>query len=540
MTQPPEFSPKSHPQPVPKSPLKQASNAATRSNSAAERPSPWKILVSKLIPLVIGLAVGGIFYAVVLTVHWAPLDRYFLGHPVAVAATMLFAVALSILAFMSLDTSSQQRSMRLLRDTDLMPPPAPEQGALTPAQAWQRENDAGHAARLWRSSLGRLPGSTRASALVRRLDEVLTRQSHRTTTNELPEDLRELSIRDADAAHDSLGLIRIIVWAIPMLGFLGTVIGITQTLGGLDFTDGTAAVDRLKSGLYVAFDTTALGLVLSVVAIFLQFPVERGQQSLLVDIDARVRDLVSIGLPADNPSDDQTAMITRLCSGIETAVAESLSTQAKLWRETIEEAQSAWKSQHHETADQFRELLQSAMKPALMNHADRIEASVEKLDAAAGTVAGSLRDQTAAWQTAMQDTTREVQTHRRTLLTHTEAMTQLATRQSEQDSTLRDALKRLVDDRTNVPIATSSPAAVNLDATITHAMSTLAQAVEVLSTRLPSPLERPVRTKPAALPSATSPVVTSPHKNTPMDRDSSDRNSTDRNSTDRDSFGRAA
>ncbi|MCM2371339.1 MotA/TolQ/ExbB proton channel family protein [Aporhodopirellula aestuarii] len=455
------------------------------------RKSPAMALVTKLTPLAIGLAGGCAFYAVVLAVDWAPLNRYFLGHPVAVAATMLFAVAVSILAFMTLDTASQQRSMRLLRDADLMPPPAQEDKPLSPAQRWRDENDAGHAARMWRVGLSKLPAATRSSALVRRLDEVLTRQSHRTTTGELPEDLRELSVRDADAAHDSLGLIRIIVWAIPMLGFLGTVIGITQTLGGLDFTDGTAAVDRLKSGLYVAFDTTALGLVLSVVAIFLQFPVERGLQSLLVDIDERVRDLVSLGLPSENPADNQTAMITHLCRGIETAVAESLATQAKLWRETIEEAQEAWRSQHNEGAEQFRQLLQSAMKPALTHHADRIDASIGRLDGAAHSVENALREQTAVWRGALQETASEVQTHRRTLLTHTEAMTTLATRQSEQDASLRDALKRVVSDRNSKSEPKSAPA---LDPAVTQAMTTLARAVDLLSTRLPLPPERPTRT----------------------------------------------
>ena len=46
----------------------------------------------------------------------------------------------------------------------------------------------------------------------------------------------------SDANHDVLQLVRIIIWAIPMLGFLGTVVGITETLGGLDFSDGAAAV----------------------------------------------------------------------------------------------------------------------------------------------------------------------------------------------------------------------------------------------------------------------------------------------------------
>ncbi|TWT56193.1 MotA/TolQ/ExbB proton channel family protein [Allorhodopirellula solitaria] len=451
--------------------------------------SPSKVLVGKLTPLVLGLAGCGVFYAIVLTVNWAPLNRYFTGHPVSIAATTLFSVALAILAMMSLRTASQQRTLRLLRDSDLLPPSSDEDSLESPAQRWRTENDAGHAARLWRATLSRLPVSTRRSAVVRRLDEVLTRQSYRSTTGELPEDLRELSVRDADAAHDSLGLIRIIVWAIPMLGFLGTVIGITQTLGGLDFSDGTAAVDRLKSGLYVAFDTTALGLVLSVVAIFLQFPVERAMQSLIVEIDERVRNLVSIGLPSDESADDQTAMITRLCSGIETAVAESLATQAKLWRETIEEAQDAWRSQQTEGAEQFRQLLQSAMKPALTHHADRIDASIGRLDNAANSVGNALREQTAAWRAAVQETTSEVHTHRRTLLTHTEAMTTLASRQSDQDSSLRDALKLVVADRQSDDQADS---AASFDPAVTQAMTVLARAVDVLSSRLPASMEQPL------------------------------------------------
>lgn len=443
-------------------------------------PSSGTRFIRKIMPVAIGLAGCAVFYAVLLVVNWDWLNRYFLGHPVSVTATALFSVAGAILALMALETASQQRALQLLRDDDLLPSVA-EDEQRSPSQRWRSEHDAGHSARLWRECLSRLPASTRNSAVVRRLDEVLTRQSHRTTTGELPEDLRELSMRDADAAHDSLGLIRIIVWAIPMLGFLGTVIGITQTLGGLDFSDGTAAVDRLKSGLYVAFDTTAIGLVLSVVAIFLQFPVERGLQSLLVDIDERVRSLVAVGLPSDEAGDDHTAMITRLCSGIETAVAESLSTQAKLWADTITEAQQAWRSQQTEGTEQFRQLLQSAMKPALMHHADRIDASMGRLDEAAMTAATAMREQTTAWRAAMQETTTEVHTHRRTLLTHTEAMTTLASRQSEQDSSLRDALQLVVSDRAGSARA-STPA--ELDPAVVQAMTTLARAVDTLSKRL--------------------------------------------------------
>ena len=42
---------------------------------------------------------AGGFYAVVYATAWAPLQRYFLGHPVAVAATILFCIAGKWVAF---------------------------------------------------------------------------------------------------------------------------------------------------------------------------------------------------------------------------------------------------------------------------------------------------------------------------------------------------------------------------------------------------------------------------------------------------------
>jgi biopolymer transport protein ExbB/TolQ len=222
-----------------------------------------------ILATVLGAILAICFYCVVYAAAWAPLQRYFLGHPVAVAATVLFCFAVAVLIAKWLGVVAQSNQLAAIRDEDLVPPAAES----TPAEQWLQQNDAGHVARQWLAEIARLPSQTLHSHLVVRLRELLTRQSQRGSTKHLADDLRELSARDADAAHDSLGLVRIIIWAIPMLGFLGTVIGITQTLGGLDFSNGTAAVQNLKTGLYVAFDTTALGLVLSVAAIFLQFPI---------------------------------------------------------------------------------------------------------------------------------------------------------------------------------------------------------------------------------------------------------------------------
>jgi biopolymer transport protein ExbB/TolQ len=324
-----------------------------------------------------GTALNAGFYSVVYATSWEPLKRYFLGHPVAIAATILFWFAVAVLFTKWLDVLTQAKQLNTIRDEDLLPPATEE----SPADRWLTDNDAGFVSRRWLRELCGLPSQTRKNRLVSRLEELLTRQSQRGTTKHLADDLRELSGRDADVAHDSLGLVRIIIWAIPMLGFLGTVIGITQTLGGLDFANGSAAVENLKSGLYVAFDTTALGLVLSVVAIFVQFPIERSEQRLLADIDARVGHLVSASLPSDETSDNQTALIADLCRGVQAAVAESLDNQTRLWAKTIDEAQRHWQSAQQDNANKISEALERTLLPALNHHA----ASIAKASELAGS-----------------------------------------------------------------------------------------------------------------------------------------------------------
>ncbi|NVZ08806.1 MotA/TolQ/ExbB proton channel family protein [Allochromatium humboldtianum] len=57
------------------------------------------------------------------------------------------------------------------------------------------------------------------------------------------------------------------IWVLPMLGFIGTVLGITQAIGGLADSVAVTAVDGgglggVLGGLQFAFDTTFVGLVL--------------------------------------------------------------------------------------------------------------------------------------------------------------------------------------------------------------------------------------------------------------------------------------
>jgi biopolymer transport protein ExbB/TolQ len=467
--------------------------------------------------IALGLAAACAFYLFAWAVPFAPIQRYFLGHPVAVAATILFAIGGAILLVKALRVSAAARVTGELRDDDVVPA-APQNSSSS--DHWLLEHDAGRVAKQWLYSLGELPQTARNCPLVVRLCELLQRQSGRSSTRHLSDDLREVSAREADSAHDSLQLVRIIVWAIPMLGFLGTVIGITQTLGGLDFTDGTAAVDRLKSGLYVAFDTTALGLVLSVIAIFLQFPVERAEQRLLADIDRRVGSLLAAHLPSDDTADNPAAHISLLCDGIRVAVGQSLASQAELWRTTIDAAHTHWERIAGDHGQRIGEALMASLGPALHNqasslagHSQSLRDHAESLAAVREAWNSDLEDRWQKWTDAfargaelLTDQQRSLTQHSTTLTRQSESLAEQSGRLADQTGILAETSKRaeqlsqlqrsldggllrLTEANAAVQHSLQIREQANVAEAVTDqmadAMLVLARAVDVLSKRLP-------------------------------------------------------
>ena len=63
-------------------------------------------------------------------------------------------------------------------------------------------------------------------------------------------------------------MIRYVAWAIPSVGFIGTIIGIAGSLGTVKANMGEDDIALVTQALYVAFDTTLLSLVLSIVLMF--------------------------------------------------------------------------------------------------------------------------------------------------------------------------------------------------------------------------------------------------------------------------------
>jgi biopolymer transport protein ExbB/TolQ len=88
----------------------------------------------------------------------------------------------------------------------------------------------------------------------------------------------ELITHRLDLAYQT---IRYLVWIIPTTGFIGTVVGIAISLEGITTGSGKIDIDRVASGLKVAFYTTILALILSAVLVLVQNIVQRKEEGAL-------------------------------------------------------------------------------------------------------------------------------------------------------------------------------------------------------------------------------------------------------------------
>lgn len=132
------------------------------------------------------------------------------------------------------------------------------------------------------------------------------------------------SERDAGSSDSTYAIARVLIWAIPILGFIGTVVGLGSAVSGFsDFLAGAAGLDAIKDaigdvtqGLGMAFDTTLLALILSVILMFPLSVVQRREENLFVEIDNYLDDMLLSRFPAP---EQQPIVIENLEDSIEAA-----------------------------------------------------------------------------------------------------------------------------------------------------------------------------------------------------------------------------
>jgi len=138
-----------------------------------------------------------------------------------------------------------------------------------------------------------LPGEPGESFLINRVLRGLEHFRVRKSTSETVTMMASQSEIDANNVMSSYTAIKVFIWAIPIMGFIGTVIGISAAVGGFSGNlDSSGDINALKDslngvtgGLATAFDTTLVALVMSLMVKFPTSAMQKSEEGVLSWVD---------------------------------------------------------------------------------------------------------------------------------------------------------------------------------------------------------------------------------------------------------------
>jgi len=134
-------------------------------------------------------------------------------------------------------------------------------------------------------SIQALPDEARESLLPRTLLAALHRFSSTRNVQDVSEAVRSVCDAESDRLDSELSMVRYIAWAIPSIGFIGTVRGIGEALGqAYRAVEGDIA--GVTTSLGVAFNSTFIALVISIVLMFFMHQLQLIQERLVLDTHA--------------------------------------------------------------------------------------------------------------------------------------------------------------------------------------------------------------------------------------------------------------
>jgi biopolymer transport protein ExbB/TolQ len=241
--------------------------------------------------------------------------------------------------------------------------------------------------------LAQLPAAVRSTWLVRRLADALGYVQQRGSADGFEQRLEVLAARDADESDRSYELVRTVTWAIPILGFLGTVVGITIAIANITPEQLQDSLSEVVGGLAVAFDTTALSLALAMVIVLSKFFVERAEQAVLARVDSAVEETL---LHRFERLDPETSNFLTAVEGVANVVMQATRDawreQGQLWTRTIEQigdAQvAALQNAAQRTIDQTSQLARQLATDQAFQFRDVVKRLELLTDATGATLTG--------------------------------------------------------------------------------------------------------------------------------------------------------
>jgi hypothetical protein len=196
------------------------------------------------------------------------MGRLLLDHPEVIACYCCFAWAGFILLGRYLEVNRQRRALKL----GLLP---------TDEGACILHEDARPLLR----KMDQLVGRGGPYILANMIRMALGKYAVSHTPRDVGDTVRQQAEVDQGRLVTSMATPHYLVWAIPALGFLGTVRGLAlvMSMAVSDTPDLHEFITRVQSNLGVAFDCTLVALALTVPLMFLIHSVQRDEEALVLD-----------------------------------------------------------------------------------------------------------------------------------------------------------------------------------------------------------------------------------------------------------------
>ncbi len=366
-------------------------------------PSWVAVLPSLVVPVCLGLSMYlGLQYLIdTKTIADETVLRYLTGHPVSKITVVMFLIGMSSLLVIGWNLVHQFSSEK---DITLGEADSNESDSQT-IEAREQAVDHGQ-------FMLDLPNRLHSHYLWERLVNAVHSIYRTGSTANVEEELKYLSDIDQERQQQRYSLVRILIWATPMLGFLGTVLGISQALGGIAVgpdNDFQQMMDGLRGNLYIAFDTTALALTLSMAMMFGQFLIERFESQLLRLVDQRARSEIArhYELTAGGANADSQQIVE--------AIQNVVANQTEIWRDSIRMAEQAWTASLTQTSELVRSNMTQSLDENIASLAHYLGEAIEKADQ-------SISQRWSQWQVCLSENARLMEKHMVMLSKQTESV----------------------------------------------------------------------------------------------------------------------
>lgn len=151
-----------------------------------------------------------------------------------------------------------------------------------------------------------LPESQQSLLVPRALLTALQRFGSTRNVGDVSHAVKEVSDTESDRLDSELAMVRYIAWAIPSIGFIGTVRGIGEALGQAHrAVEGDIAGVTVSLG--VAFNSTFIALVISIIIMFFTHQLQLLQEKTVLDTQGYLDNKLIRNLRVREPSNREVA-----------------------------------------------------------------------------------------------------------------------------------------------------------------------------------------------------------------------------------------